>query len=145
MSKKAQAAAASKGRIRLRRDLFHPRAVQSNAGGVLANGPFRVKVEVFGSDLVYQEGERKLTLPVEFGWGGSCRVETGSIQRWDGTAEIFRNEQRSTIKKNIFAALNHLRIRYLSPKSGVTRNQGSGLLPRNIRTTATPMATTRRT
>ena len=99
-------------KIRLRRDLLHPRAVQSNAGGVLADGPFRVKVEVFGSDLIYQEGNRKLTLPVEFGWGGGCVVETESIRRWDDANEAFNPVQIATIERNVFAALNHLRIRF---------------------------------
>ena len=79
MGKKAEAAATSRGRIRLRRDLLHPRAIQSDAGGVLANGPFHVRVEVFGRDIVYEEGQNKLTLPVDFGEGLSCVVETEAI------------------------------------------------------------------
>lgn len=99
-------------KIRLRRDLLHPRAVQSNSGGVLGNGAFRVKVEVFGSDLVYQEGERKLTLPVEFGIAGSCLVNSQSIRRWDDAPVDLDPHQISLIERNIFAALNHLRIRF---------------------------------
>lgn len=56
MRKKARAAANNGHKLRLCRDLLHPRGVQSKAGGVLANGPFYVKVEVFGSDLIYREG-----------------------------------------------------------------------------------------
>ena len=113
LGKKKQAAAESRGTIRLRRDLFHPRAVQSDAGGVLANGSFRVKLEVFGSDLIYQEGARKLTIPVDFGGGGGgCAVQTGASRGWDNSSEIFGKEQRSTIERNICSALDHLRICY---------------------------------
>ena len=81
---------------------------------MLANGPFKVRVEVFGSDLVYREGEHKLTLPVDFGWAGGCVVVTGAIRRWDGSSDTFDKGQIATIERNIFAALEHLQIRYLN-------------------------------
>ena len=104
--------AAEKRHIRLLRDPWHPRGVRSSTGGVLAGGPFYVKVEVFGSDLVYREGNHTLTLPVEFGSGGSCLVETDAIRHWDGTFDIFDKVQVATIARNVFAALDHLRIRH---------------------------------
>lgn len=111
MGKKAQAAAADCKRLRLHRDLFHPRAVQSGSGGVLANGSFRMRVEMFGSDLIYQEGGYKLSLQVQFGRGGYCVVDMDSIRCWDGASETLDPRDTAIIQRNIFAALNHLRIR----------------------------------
>ena len=101
-------------KVKLRRELLHPRAVQSNAGGVLANGPYRVRVEVFRADLVYQEGKHELTIPVEFWQGGGCVVDIDAIRRWDSAAEAFAKDQIATIQRNILGALDHLRIRYLN-------------------------------
>jgi hypothetical protein len=113
MGKKAQVAAANGNGIRLHRDLFHPRAVRSGSGGVLANGPFRMKVEMFGSDLIYEEGGYKLTLQVQFGRGGHCVVDMDSIQCWDGASERLDPRDTAIIQRNIFLALDHLRIRCL--------------------------------
>jgi hypothetical protein len=98
--------------MKLRRILFHPRTVQSETGGALADGPFRVKLATVGFKLIYSEGECKLTLPVEYGLDGSCNIGTVFIRHWNGSSEIFGKDQIFTIEKNIFAALDHMHIRY---------------------------------
>jgi hypothetical protein len=73
---------------------------------VLADGPFRVRVRATGFNLVYSEGQNKLTLPLEFGLDGSCNVGAALIRHWDGSSQMFQKAQKFTIERNIFAALD---------------------------------------
>ena len=102
--------------MRLRRLLFHYRTVEASSGGVFANGPFRVKLTVFGFRLIYSEGQSKLTLPVEYGLHGSCNVGTACIRHWDGSSETFDKSQTVIIENNIFAALDHMHVRYTNAR-----------------------------
>jgi hypothetical protein len=97
--------------MKLRRVLFHRRTVEGETGGILANGPFRVKYPTFGFKLIYSEREHKLTLPIEIGLDRSCTVGTALIRHWDGTSDAFEKDQISSIEKNIFAALDKMHIR----------------------------------
>jgi hypothetical protein len=92
--------------------LLQRRAVQSDTGGVIANGPFRVRLTTFGSKLIYSERDHKLTLPVEYGLDRSCNIGASLIRRWDDSSEQFRKDQISAIDKNIFLALDHMHVKY---------------------------------
>lgn len=96
----------------LHRLCFHWRTVQGDSGGTIAGGPFRITLTVFGANLIYREGEYTLTLPVEYGLRGSRTIGTALIRNWDGSSEQFNKDEMFTIKKNIFAALDHMGVRY---------------------------------
>lgn len=96
--------------LKFHRVLFCFSTVQSETGGVLADGPFRVKYGALR--LIYTEGGHKLTLPVEPGLDSSCNIGTVFIRHWDGSSEIFEKDYVSKIKRNIFASLDYMHIRY---------------------------------
>ena len=96
----------------LRKRKFAYRTAQSDTGGVLNDGPYRVKLTAFGGKLIYAEGDHKLTLPVEYGLDGSCNIGTALIRNWEGSPEKFDANQKFTIEKNIFAGLDYLHVRY---------------------------------
>ena len=98
--------------MKLRRALLHPRTSKSETGGILADGPFRVQLAIFGSKLTYCEGDQKLTLPVEYGLNGSCDIGTALVRHWDDSREPFGKDQIFTIEQNIFAALDFMCVRY---------------------------------
>jgi hypothetical protein len=82
---------------------------------MLADGPLRVTFAPFGFKLIYSEGQYKLTLPVEFGLDCSCNI--GTVFIGTGMArQRCSKEEVFTIEKNIFAALDHLHIRYTNAR-----------------------------
>lgn len=98
--------------MKLRRALIPPRTIQSDVGGSLPNGPFRVRVPLFGLKVIYSEGEHKLTIPLEVGLDGSFDIGTALIRTWDDSSIRFEANQVRTIERNIFAAFDKLHIRY---------------------------------
>jgi hypothetical protein len=96
--------------VALHRGYLRRRTVTSDEGGILKNGPFSVKLQNFR--LVYREGDHSLTLPVEPLLDGSQDIGTALIRHWDQSSAPFGKDQVEAIKRNIFAALNHMGARY---------------------------------
>ena len=102
--------------MNFRRPFLSRHTVDADGGGVIGNGPFRVKLRAF--TLTYVEGQQKLTLPVELLTGKTAdyNIGTNLIRHWDDSAEVFQASEKFTIENNIFAALDYMRIRYTNAR-----------------------------
>lgn len=97
--------------MRFYRSPLRPRTIWSETGGVRGTG-FKVKLGNF--KLTYSEENHTLTIPVELlqGNGSDYNIGTALIRRWDNSRDDFGSDQVWVIKNNIFAALDHMGIRY---------------------------------
>ena len=93
------------------RSFLSYRTAKSDSGGIIADGPFTVKLSNFS--LLYKEADHRLKISVELLRGNTAdyNINVDTIRQWDEPIEPLSRDQVAVIRKNIFAALDHLHIR----------------------------------